>query len=615
MLRKKYLKRISYLLCGFAFFSLFSLESFARDDNPTGNTMAEFPTPSEIESGNSIMTNNKGTISRAISSGEILYNFGTIDSLEGATVQENCNGATINKALGGTVTVNKGTIGEVNNTAVIKLNALDGVIDKNLKTIEQNMGTVKENYSSIVENRGTIEKVGTGGTVSKHIEGTIGENSGTVTVVPDPNGIITVAVIEKNSGTVCIEADSNNKSTVKIKNNASNLVIKTGADCIVENNSGTVTIEDGGKCILTGTNSGTMPITGVVYPEGEYYKLILDNISSNDIQMISNYKIDATDIYVLKGDYFSFTFDESKYSVMWSDGSSVHSTSVDSIRSFEDETHKYVDDTAKTVTLHIHTFGSYVPSEIVEDWHEILCPSCGEVALVEACSGGTATCKEKARCAKCGREYGSLSLEHSFGEWIITKEAQIGVEGKKYRDCDLCGYRENATIPAIPEPEEPHGGENPPPDDNNNNTGNNNDNKIDNNNSISENEQSTKNGNSISPDKKDVSPNEPIKEKAENDKNSSLQEEVKQASKTGTDDKPQSDAQIGDSSSEELISEKENEGNGRSDEPPVDDTPSFEEPNSKGKSVKWPIAAAGACAAVAAPSIVVVRIKRRSKMK
>lgn len=615
MLRKKYLIRISCLLCGFAFFSLFSLESFARDDNPTGNTVAEFPTTSEIGSGNSVMKNNRGTISRAISSGEILYNFGTIDSLEGATVQENCNGATINKALGGTVTVNKGTIGEVNNTAVIKLNALYGVIDKNLKTIEQNMGTVKENHSSIGENRGTIEKVGAGGTVSKHIEGTIGVNSGTVTVVPDSNGIITDAVIETNSGTVYIEADPDNKSTVKIKNNASNLVIKSGADCIVENNSGTVTIEGSGRCILTGTNSGSMPITGVVYPEGEYYKLILDNILPNDIQMISNYKIVGTDIYVLKDNYFSFTFDDSQYSVMWSDGSSVHSTSVEYIRRFEDETHKYVNDTAKTVTLHIHTFGSCAPCEILADRHEISCPSCGGVALVEACSGGTATCKEKARCAKCDREYGSLSLEHSFGEWTITKEAQIGVEGEKYRDCDLCGYHEDAIIPAIPEPEEPHGGENPPPDDNNNNTGNNNDNKIDNNNSISENEQSTKNGNSISPDKKDVSQNEPITEKAENDKNFGLQEEVKKAFKTGTDDKPQSDAQIDDSSSEELISEKENEANGRSDEAPVDDTPSFEEPDSKGKSVKWPIAATGACAAVAVPSIVVVRIKRRSKLK
>ena len=81
MLRKKRLKKICFLLCLFATFSMLSLEAFARDDNPNSNVVAEFPTALEVESGNCIMTNNYGTISAAKSHGEILYNFGTIVSL------------------------------------------------------------------------------------------------------------------------------------------------------------------------------------------------------------------------------------------------------------------------------------------------------------------------------------------------------------------------------------------------------------------------------------------------------------------------------------------------------------------------------------------------------
>ena len=33
-------------------------------------------------------------------------------------------------------------------------------------------------------------------------------------------------------------------------------------------------------------------------------------------------------------------------------------------------------------------------------------------------AGGTATCSSKAICTACGEEYGALSTEHSFGEWI-----------------------------------------------------------------------------------------------------------------------------------------------------------------------------------------------------
>ena len=646
MLRKNYLRAICVLICIFATFSMLSLEAFARDDNPLGNYLAEFPTPSEVSTNNYIMTSNKGTIQSVKTPGEILYNFGTISSLEGATVQENCKDATITKALNGTVKVNKGTIELINNSAVIELNAVGGVINQNLNKINQNMGTVKENYSTIEENRGSIETVAATGTVSKHIEGTIGSNQGKVTVVPDSKGIVTAAIIENNSGTVYVEADADEKSTVKVINNTNRLVIKSGADCIVENNSGTVEIEDGGKCILTGTNTGTLPDSGVVKPGGEYYKLILDNISRNDIQMVSNYKIENNEIYVLKDKNFSFTIDESKYSVTWSDDATIHSANVEFIRTIDE---KYVDDTNQTVKLHIHTLGSYTPSETELGYHEITCNACNKLAKFEVCSGGTATCKEVAKCAKCGHEYGStsehsygawksndgkhwkeciwcgikaeeeacsggtatckelakcvkcgkgygsLSKEHSFGKWIIQKDAGIGVEGTKYRKCSVCGFKESKAIPAKPAAEEPQGGDTPFPNSSNNNSGNN------------------KNVNNVSAGKKAIKQNETLPENAKNDDNTDLQEEVQTDTEAEVQDEPQSDTQSDVFSKEELSSDNEEETDSRSDEVLTDDALSIKEPDSKESGVKWPLVVVGSCFVVAAAAVAVVTIKKKSK--
>ena len=38
---------------------------------------------------------------------------------------------------------------------------------------------------------------------------------------------------------------------------------------------------------------------------------------------------------------------------------------------------------------------------------------------------------------------------HTFGDWVVTKQASIGAEGEKERICTPCKYKETATIPAI----------------------------------------------------------------------------------------------------------------------------------------------------------------------
>ena len=46
--------------------------------------------------------------------------------------------------------------------------------------------------------------------------------------------------------------------------------------------------------------------------------------------------------------------------------------------------------------------------------HTGKCKTCGKTLPPEACSGGTATCKEKAKCDKCHASYGELSTEHKL---------------------------------------------------------------------------------------------------------------------------------------------------------------------------------------------------------
>lgn len=45
---------------------------------------------------------------------------------------------------------------------------------------------------------------------------------------------------------------------------------------------------------------------------------------------------------------------------------------------------------------------------------------------------------------------------HAYGEWVITKEAAIGVDGEKVRTCANCGHEDKQVIPAIIHEESDH---------------------------------------------------------------------------------------------------------------------------------------------------------------
>ena len=99
------------------------------------------------------------------------------------------------------------------------------------------------------------------------------------------------------------------------------------------------------------------------------------------------------------------------------------------------------------------------------------------------CHGGTATCTEKATCTDCGKEYGEkdpanhtgkeewtitktkhvkkwsccgevtvAEKSHTFGKWVVTKNATSKQDGEKTRTCKVCEYVEKATIQATGAP-------------------------------------------------------------------------------------------------------------------------------------------------------------------
>lgn len=81
----------------------------------------------------------------------------------------------------------------------------------------------------------------------------------------------------------------------------------------------------------------------------------------------------------------------------------------------------------------------------------------------EILSGYAATCTETGltegkKCSVCEeilvKQQIINALGHNWGDWIITKPAEIGVEGEQQRTCSRCNEIETQIIPAL-EPEEP----------------------------------------------------------------------------------------------------------------------------------------------------------------
>ena len=72
--------------------------------------------------------------------------------------------------------------------------------------------------------------------------------------------------------------------------------------------------------------------------------------------------------------------------------------------------------------------------------HKIVHKCCNAVTQAEeVCAGGEATCEEKAKCEKCGGEYGELG-EHTGGTPTCNQKAVCSDCGKEYGDFDATNH-------------------------------------------------------------------------------------------------------------------------------------------------------------------------------
>ena len=126
----------------------------------------------------------------------------------------------------------------------------------------------------------------------------------------------------------------------------------------------------------------------------------------------------------------------------------------------------------------IHTALSDWASDETGHWKT--CNDCGAIIEKAAHSGGTATCTAKKKCSICGQTYGELDANnhtalsdwasdethhwkdcadckaadinkasHTYGDWIIDKEATATEAGSRHKVCTICNYEtQTETIPS-----------------------------------------------------------------------------------------------------------------------------------------------------------------------
>ncbi len=133
------------------------------------------------------------------------------------------------------------------------------------------------------------------------------------------------------------------------------------------------------------------------------------------------------------------------------------------------------------------TYGELDPNNHthLSDWifdetgHWKTCNDCGAIIEKAAHSGGTATCTAKKKCEVCGQSYSepdpnnhthlsgwasdethhwktcsacNTDIEksaHTYGDWIIDKEATATEAGSRHKVCTICNYEtQTETIPA-----------------------------------------------------------------------------------------------------------------------------------------------------------------------
>lgn len=92
---------------------------------------------------------------------------------------------------------------------------------------------------------------------------------------------------------------------------------------------------------------------------------------------------------------------------------------------------------AEDVGEHTHTWATEWSHNETEHWHACTDKNCDVKSDAESHSGGTATCKTKAKCSVCGGEYGELNEKnHESAEFTYTANND-GTHKKAYKCCGV----------------------------------------------------------------------------------------------------------------------------------------------------------------------------------
>ena len=128
---------------------------------------------------------------------------------------------------------------------------------------------------------------------------------------------------------------------------------------------------------------------------------------------------------------------------------------------------------------HSHICSDGWASDATGHWHRCADANCTEKLNFAAHIGGTATCTRAKKCEVCGQSYGELDPSnhtalsgwasdethhwktcsacntdieksaHTYGDWIIDKEATATEAGSRHKVCTICNYEtQTETIPA-----------------------------------------------------------------------------------------------------------------------------------------------------------------------
>ncbi len=98
------------------------------------------------------------------------------------------------------------------------------------------------------------------------------------------------------------------------------------------------------------------------------------------------------------------------------------------------------------------TYGDTLEHKYPDTWtstgkntHKKACENGCGVDLTEACSGGTATCKDRAVCDTCKTAYGETT-SHTFETYEKISEAKCGVNAKEKATCKYCDATDERDI-------------------------------------------------------------------------------------------------------------------------------------------------------------------------